>query len=509
MQIVHELGGIPLRQAYTLIKAISKKKHDQINSARARFVKGADEQGLPKKKAEDLFDLILRFAGYGFNKSHSVGYSILAYQTAFVKTYFPIQFMAAVLTYESDNTDKLAIYLAECQRVRLPDGQRGIEVLPPDINLSGIRFHVVYGEDEEALPSNGHIRFGLSAVKGVGGKAVEAILENRRSDGPFTSLFDFCERVPLTLVNRSTIDALIKAGAFDSVHGSDDRAAMVEALDGAMRAGQRAAQDRESGQTNLFGMIADESEDLGPPPLPEVPPWSSHEQLKHEKAALGFFASRHPLDEHRDLLDRYSNATIATLENLAADTELVLGAMLSSLRTTRTRKGRNPGQKMGLITLEDGTGKLDGVIFAEAFARVESLLEEDAILFFKGKLDRRREEPSLIIEHVIPLEWAITKLTERVRIVLNPPAIAAGSTEEQRAFNDELLKLREMLSREKSRVNGSAAVVSFEIHLPELIVQTSANGLRVPVDPRLPERIDRMLGDLGHCDLLGPTPLQT
>ncbi len=506
MQIVHELGGIALREAYTLIKAISKKKHDTINSVRARFIKGALGQGLPKKKADDLFDLILRFAGYGFNKSHSVGYSILAYQTAFMKTYFPIQFMAAVLTYESDNTDKLAVYLDECQRVRLPQGERGIAVLPPDVNLSGITFEVVYQDDEARTAQSGHIRFGLSAVKGVGTKAVEAILKARQQSGPFRSLFDFCERIPLTLVNRATIEALIKAGALDSLHGNAQRAAMVAALESALRAGHRAAADRESGQTSLFGLASPVAE-TAEQRLPEMPPWSSHEQLKHEKAALGFFASQHPLEEYCELIAQFGNATIAVVRTLPAETEVVLGAMVASLRVTRTRKGRNPGQKMGLLTLEDLTGKIDGVIFAEAFAKAEALLAADEILFFKAKVDRRREEPGLTINQVIPLDQAL-RLTEEVRIVLTPPPGQEGGAVAP-AFVAELKRLREFLDGEKQRVNGSAAVVTFEIHLQDenRVVSTAANGLRVPVDTQLPERLNATLGPLGHCLLLGPQKL--
>ncbi len=500
MQIVHELGGIPLRDAYSLIKAISKKKHESINAARARFLEGAQEKGLQKRKADDLFDLILRFAGYGFNKSHSVGYSVLAFQTAFMKTYFPIQYMAAVLTYEADNTDKLSVYLDESKRVRLPDGERGVEVKPPDINLSGVRFDVVYRSDEEPTPAAGHVRFGLSAVKGVGGKAVEAILETRSDSGPFESLYDFCERVPLAAVNRSTIEALIKAGAFDSVHHMEARAAMVEALDGAIRSGQRVAADRESGQTNLFGTVIETDDDESPSAqLPEVEAWTVAEQLKHEKAALGFFASRHPLEEHSDTLTRFSTVTAAGVADLEAKTEIILGAIVSSLRTTRTRKGRNPGQKMGMLTLEDGTGKLDAVAFAETFAKIEPLLEEDAVLFFRGHIDRRREEPNLVISHVITPEQAVTKLTKRVRIVLD------GGDETR--LTEDLAQLREILDRQKMKVNGSVAQVEFEIHLEDAVVRTSADGYKIPVDPALPGEITQALRTSGHCDLVGPPKL--
>ena len=506
MQIVHELGGIPLRDAYKLIKAISKKKSDTINAVRERFEKGSQEKGLPKRKAKELFDLILRFAGYGFNKSHSVGYSILAFQTAFLKTFFPIQYMAAVLTYESVNTDKLAVYLDECRRVRLPDGRRGVDVLPPDVNLSGERFHVAYGAGEERTTSAGHVRFGLSAVKGVGGKAVEAILAARRGNeelpgGPFESLYEFCERVPMTAVNRATIEALIKAGAFDSVHGMDKRAAMLEALDGAIRSGQRAAADRESGQTSLFGTVIETpAADAAPVRLPEVPPWPLAEQLRHEKAALGFFASRHPLEEHRDRLERFSTASVADVASLDAKTEVIVGAMVSSLRTTRTRKGRNPGQKMGMLTLEDATGKIDAVVFAETFATFEHLLVEDAVLFFRAQVDRRREEPNLLVSQVITPDQAVAKLTEKVRIVLELDGAAD-------AVGEELSGLREVLDRQKLKVNGSVATVEFEIHLDDAVVRTTAEGYRIPVDPELPREIARALGSAGHCDLVGPAKL--
>ncbi len=430
-----------------------------------------------------------------------MGYSILAFQTAFMKTYFPIQYMAAVLTYESDNTDKLVVYLGEAKRVRLPNDERGVAVEPPDINLSGVRFQVVYGPDEERTPSSGHIRFGLSAVKGVGGKAVEAILETRRESGPFTSLWDFCERVPMTALNRSTIEALIKAGAFDSVHGMENRAAMVEALDGAIRAGQRAAADRESGQSSLFGTVIEVPADDSPAgQLPEVAPWPLAEQLKHEKAALGFFASRHPLEEHRELLERFSNAKIAEVERLDAKTEIVIGAMISSLRTTRTRRGRNPGQKMAMLTLEDATGKIEAVAFAETFAEVEHLLEEDAVLFFRGQIDRRREEPNLLIASVYTREQAVSKLTERVRIVLEPDG-------DDEVLQQELDELREVLDGQKKKVNGSVAEVEFEIHLDDAVVRTSADGFRIPVDPSLEAQISQVLGTLGRCDLVGPPKL--
>lgn len=331
MQIVHELGDITLRAAYSLIKAISKKKKKIIDANRATFVDGAQGKGLSQGQAEILFELILKFAGYGFNKSHSTGYAILAYQTAYLKTYFPVQYMAAVLTYEAVSTDKVVEYIDECRRLLLPGtAARGVDVKPPDINQSDIGFTVVYNPDEPRNADHGHIRFGLSAVKGVGEKAIKAIIDTRNQDGPFKSLYDFTERVPLGAVNRTTIDALIKCGAFDSLHGSEHRAAMIEALEPAIQAGQRAAADRDTGQMNFFEVLTPTSSDNTTDEyiqvnLPSTPPWHINELLKHEKNVLGFYVSSHPLDQHHEIIERFTNTPIGDIRDLPADTPVIIG----------------------------------------------------------------------------------------------------------------------------------------------------------------------------------------
>ena len=506
MQIVHELGDVPLREAYTLIKAISKKSRKTINAARQRFVDGAQEKGLPKHEATRLFGLIEEFAGYGFNKSHSVGYTLLAYQTAYLKTYFPVQYMAAVLTYAADSTDKLVHYVDECARAKLPGGRTGIQVGAPDIDRSGVRFHVVFDPDDEQTAGHGHIRFGLSAVKGVGEKAVRAILEAREDGGRFRSLWDFCRRVPLQIVNRTTIEALIKSGAFDGIHGKDQRAAMVEALPAAIKAGQRAAADRESGQSSLLfaggSREASEPEDRGQK-LPEAAPWSPSELLAHEKEALGFFASSHPLDDHRELLDRFGNVNAERFKTLPADTDVVLGALLGSLRTTRTRKGRNPGQKMAMIQLEDKSGRVEGVLFADAYAEYEELLERGAVLFFAGRVDRRREEPNLVVSKVVPLEEAPTRLARRLRIHIDLRGTAGTPTN---GLNEDLEGLRELLDRRRSRGRNGGVEVEFELALKDRTVLTGANGARAPIDARLASDIDDLLGARGRCRYIGASP---
>ncbi len=509
MQIVHELGDVPLREAYTLIKAISKKSRKTINAAQKRFLSGAQEKGLDRAQAAQLFGLIEEFAGYGFNKSHSVGYTLLAYQTAYLKTYFPVQYMAAVLTYAADNTDKLVHYVDECARVRLPGGGTGIEVGPPDIDRSGVRFHVVFDPGEEHGTANGHIRFGLSAVKGVGEKAVRAILEARNDGGPFRSLWDFCRRVPLQVVNRTAIDALIKSGAFDRIHGQDKRAAMLQALEPAIKAGQRAAADRESGQASLLFDGADDAqaEEEADQDLPSVPPWSTSELLGYEKEALGFFATSHPLDDHRELLERFGNVNVEQLKTLPAETEVVLGALLGGVRTTRTRKGRNPGQKMAIVQLEDRSDRIEGVLFADVYSDYEAALDRGAVLFFVGRVDRRREDPNLVVSRVIGTGEAEAKLSRRLRIHLDG---TSGTASAGNSLDDDLERLRDLLDRHRrkganGRPNGGVDV-EFRIELDDAIVTAGANGSRAPIGEAIKGEIDELLGARGHCEYLGPPP---
>ena len=499
MQIVHELGGIPLRDAYTLIKAISKKKSKVIDAERPKFIVGAGAHGLPERQAGELFDLILKFAGYGFNKSHSTGYAIIAYQTAYLKTYFPVQYMAALLTYESVSTDKVVEYIDECRRVLLRDGRRGVEVRPPDINRSDVAFTVVYDDDEPRDASHGHIRFGLSAVKGVGEKAIEAIIAARADGGPFASLYDFCERVPLNTVNRATIEALIKCGAFDIVHGVERRAAMLEALDAAVQSGQSVAADREAGQLSFFDALAEPDQAAAPAPevqLPDVAPWPEAELLRHEKSVLGFFVSSHPLDGHRDALGRFGTATIAEVRDMAADTSVVVGGMLNRVRATLTRQGRSAGQKMAMIGIEDHTGSMEGVVFAETYAIAAPLLEADRIVFLEGRVDRRREEPSLVVEQVVPVEQAAERLTRAVKIILDGDHDGPAGN-----GNGSLDQLKQLLHRAAAAEGGADVLI--EVRQQTCAALIRLNGMKVHVDAELPERVGAVLQGGGRCRLLG------
>ncbi|MCE9589864.1 MAG: DNA polymerase III subunit alpha [Planctomycetes bacterium] len=522
MQIVHGLGGIPLRAAYTLIKNISKKKQKDIDAVRPKFIEGAEKQGLTPKAAEDLFELILKFAGYGFNKSHSTGYAIVAYQTAYLKTYFPVQYMAAVLTYESVDLTKVVEYIGECRRVMSPDGHRGVEVRQPDINLSDVGFTVVFDKGQPRDANHGHIRFGLSAVKGVGEKAIRGIIEAREKDGPFKSLFDFCERAPMGLVNRATIEALVKCGAFDSVHGMDQRAAMVEAIDAAMQSGQRAAADRDSGQLNFFDSIAGDAAKGRPAAdhavtLPRTTPWAGNEKLKHEKSVLGFYISSHPLDQHRETLERFGSAWTADVRKLAADVQVTIGGMLTSVRHTFVKNGRSAGQKMAMISIEDPTGKIDGVCFADTFAVAAPLLQQDSLVFIKGKIDRRREEPSIIVDRVIPIERAVAELTQSVDITVtaNGDDAAHGNGNGNgngngrkpvaidAALAADLGRLRDLLRQSTGQRGGPIAQVFVTVVQNGVAARMRLNGVRVAVDPDLPARVATVLHSPGCCRLSG------
>ncbi|HSW46344.1 MAG TPA: DNA polymerase III subunit alpha [Phycisphaerae bacterium] len=401
-RLVNRLGGIELKQAFRLAKAISKKKTDLIEKMREPFLKGATGKGVKRTTAEQIFDDILRFGSYAFNKAHSTGYALLAFKTAYMKAYCPCEYMAALLTFEMDSTDKIVDHLDECRRL-------GIDIAPPDINVSDHDFTVVHRNG-----SRPQIRFGLGAVKGVGEKAVGAILAARKEGGPFRSLFDFCERLDLSAVNRAVIEALIKCGAFDSTGAM--RKALIVVVDGAISHGSRQAEDRRTGQMSLFGGPAAGSHE---PKLPAVE-WSESEMLAHEKATLGFYVTKHPLTSHEQTLRKYATVLTADLRRYSDGSEVVLGGMISRMRTQVINKeGRNQGKRMAFVTIEDLNGQVEAVLFPDGLEKFQSMLVPESVVFVRGRVDRRRQEPSVRIDEVIPLEDADARLSDKVRVRLN------------------------------------------------------------------------------------------
>ena len=485
MQVLHGLGGIPLRQAYTVIKAISKKKMKVIDGARDQFVSGAGERGVDARTATELFELILKFAGYGFNKSHSTGYSIVAYQTAFLKTYFPNQYMAAYLTFESQakKADEWAVYLEECKRVVFPDSTPdkphvGVDVRPLDVNLSEEDFAVVFEEGEPRTNVNGHVRFGLQAIKGISADGITSIVATRREGGSFRSIHDFCERIDHAKVNQKAVELLIRAGTFDGIHGVDARAALLEALPQVYRAGRDLSVDRQAGQNMLFG--GDSSEAKAPPEmvLPEVKPWDSFKRLEEEKETLGFFISGHPLDDWGQTIREFCTATTADLEGRADGTPVVIAGVISRVRPVVTRTG----SKMAILTLTDTTGSIDAVVFSEPFAKFGAELQVDRVLVVCGALELGRGEPQIVVDQVMQIEQAPSLLATRVEVFFDETA-SETPARERMAFVAGRLK---QASRSVRALSGRP--VEVVVHLRRRDghhVVLSASQLRVVADDQL------------------------
>jgi len=400
MQVLNRLGKLPLNRALTLIKAISKKKARQIDAERPHFMAGAQENGISESEAEALFELILKFAGYGFNKAHSTRYAIVAYQTAYFKVHYPREFLAATLTFECADSDKVVQYMAEAARM-------GVTIAPPDVNTCQADF-TVDGEQ---------VRFGLAAVKGVGHKAVEAIIAGRQEAEGFTDLYNFCEYVNLRAVNRGAIEALIKCGAFDALGAH--RAAMSAALDDAMRLGQAAAANRKSGQMNFFDTFGMSDPAPQAPRFPDVEPWSEAQLLTAEKETLGLYITSHPLVRYGwELagLTQPGGFALGRADDAAEGRNVNVGCMIAGIRPVMTRKG----DKMAILTLEDLTGKCEAVLFPRTYQEVIEHVAEDKIVFVNGSLDRRNERMQIIVESIVPIDLAIEKFTGQILLRLLP-----------------------------------------------------------------------------------------
>ncbi len=415
MRILNRLGGIELSQAYACIKAISKKKTEVIAQGRAQFLSGAQAQGVSKEKAVEIFDLIVFFGGYGFNKSHSTAYALLAYQTAYLKAHFPTEFMAALLSSETDGAEreKLAEHVEECRRM-------GVSVLQPNVNEGEANFGVV-GE--------GKIAFGLAAVKGVGAKAVDAFVAERKANGPFKNLADFCERAQLTVVTQACIESLIKAGAFDCFKAK--RSQHLAVLPRCIQGGQAVQDDRRRGQMSLFEAFADEqgsskngsessSSNLFEHMLPEAAAAADAGMLAEEKKVLGFYMSSHPLARHEPLLRALATHQASQLldPELLDRTEATLGGMISNIQLRNVKNSRSGHTRMAKLTFEDLSGAIPALLWPDDYAKFQAFVEEDRICFVKGTIDRRRESPELVINKVIPLERGPAELAQGVVVTI-------------------------------------------------------------------------------------------
>lgn len=374
MQISRSLAGYSLGQADLLRRAMGKKDDKEMSRQKGLFLDGAKANQLDPKKAEAIFDLMHKFAEYGFNKSHSAAYALIAYQTAYLKAHYPVEFMAALLTCDMDSTDKVVKNISDCR-------EQGIDVLPPDINSSGLSFTVV----------GASMRFGLGAVKNVGSNAIEAILE-ARNEGPFKSLYDFCERVDLRRVNKRVIESLIKCGAFDSTGAT--RSAQMEGLETASSYGQKIQEEKASAQVSLFGTEeVSRGNGSGGMRLPNTPEWHDKEKLAFEKEALGFLITGHPLDRYIDDVKRLSNTDIANMLEMTDGSEVRICGIVSAFKEITTKKG----DRMGFVTIEDLTGSVEITVFSDIYATASPLLKSDDPLFVVGKLEKSEKGCKVLI----------------------------------------------------------------------------------------------------------------
>ncbi len=482
MRILNRLGGIPLASAYTVIKAISKKKESLINQNREKFLEGSIANGLKKEDADDIWNLIQKFAGYGFNKSHSTAYALLAYQTAYLKAHYPVEFMAALLS--SDITgrnfkrkDALVEHMEDCARM-------GITIVNADVNQSDVDFAV----------ANGKIVFALSAIKACGGSAAEAIVAARRKGGPFTDLFEFCERVDMQACNRATIETLVKAGAFDSLGG--ERGQLCAAIDRALQVGAAAMADRKSGQVSLFGMFDDEAESTPASKrvtLPDVPPWTEKEKLLAEKEVLGFYLASHPLAEHEPKLSAFRSHTIDQLADVKERSEVLIGGMISAIKFSHTKNGK-PGMptKYANFDLEDMQGVIRCILWPKNFAEHGDAVQPDAVVLARGVCERRGgDEANLLIDELIPLDQLDTKYTRGIRV----------EVDEAQHDAETFAKLREIV---RGYPGYQDLMFSLRVDSGE-VIHIKSGKYQVQVTPEMRSRLDDLLG-LGSYRLMMTRP---
>ncbi len=406
MRILNRLGGIELSSAYQCIKAISKKKHEIIHQRKVEFLKGARERGVTADVAEDIFEKIVFFGGYGFNKSHSAAYAQVGYQTAYLKAHYTPEFMAALLTSEIEDGNKRDIMVEHFEDAR----KLGYPVQPPNINEDLPDFTVVQNK----------ILFGLVAIKGLGRGAAQEIVRAREEKGPFKDLFDLCERIDHRLVARAVLERLIKAGALDCLGGR--RSQLMAVLPRAMDSAQALQQDRRLGQMNLFeafGTDEGTGEARAAEALPEIAEWPMLEKLKFEKEVLDFYVSSHPLAQYEELIARFSTHSSKDLVNLEAGREVLMGGMLTQVRLMNTKKARNGNSRYMRCKLEDFSGAVECVMWPDDFIRYKDKVAEDQICFVGAVVEKSREEPGLVITRIVDVEQAQKERTTGVWILLH------------------------------------------------------------------------------------------
>ncbi len=415
MRIASELAGFSMGEADVLRKAMGKKDPEMMDRQRKKFIDGAKAKGVTARTAEKIFDKMAPFAGYAFNKPHATSYALLAYQTAYLKAHYAVEFMAAQLTSEMADTDKIVKYIDECR-------QMGITVLPPDVNESGSGFAVV-GEK---------MRFGLVAIKNVGEAAIQSILATRRDKGPFRSLFDLCERVDLRLVNKRVVESLIKCGAFDSLGAA--RAQLMAVVDKAMEAAASAQRERIQGQGSLLDVLESKGgAGRQEPTLPAMAEWSPNQRLAAEKETLGFYVTGHPLADYREVIAKQAAVTTDRLPSCRDKETVKLCAIVAAVKEIATKNG----ERMAFVTLEDLAGTVEAIAFPELYKANLLHLVKDAAVLVKGLVDVGEEVVKLLLTEVRPLS-ALRR---------NGASVVEITVEESQLSIERLEELKSLLSK--------------------------------------------------------------
>jgi len=446
MAAASKLAGYSLAQADLLRRAMGKKDKEKMAKERKNFIEGcARTNKISEKKANAIFDLLEKFAGYGFNKSHSAAYGVISYQTAYLKAHYPVEFMAGLLSNEINNTEKISVFVGECRRM-------GISILPPDINKSGLKFapeSVAAGtergstEKTKATTANGSgytgIRYGLAAIKHVGEMAMEVTIREREQRGDFTSLDDFCTRLDSRVANRKMLESLIKAGAFDFL--GRDRSELFNCIDDAVTASAAAQRDRIAGQVSLF------DEATAPSGSRKRPAtfWSEHQKLSYEKELLGFYVSGHPLDAYADVFAAKNYRSIASLSSLDDRAPFTIAGAIAEVEKKFTRK---EGKPFAVVWIEDRADTLEVVVWNEVYLKVSGILEAGRVVEIKGTLDKRDEIPRAVAQEIKTLSSG------------KPNGATEGSTDRESAVllqfspattGDELREVRRILSSSPGR----------------------------------------------------------
>jgi len=454
MQIANRVAGFSLGEADILRRAMGKKNREEMAAQREKFLSGCVANKVPPKKAERLFDLITEFAGYGFNKSHSCAYALLAYQTAWLKTHYPVEFMAALLTSETGNTEKVVKYIREARDM-------SITVLPPDVNSSDLFF----------TPVGEAIRFGLAAIKNVGENTVRGILEARERLGGFQSFFQFCDAIDTRLLNRRVLESLIKSGAMDSLGAR--RAQLFAVIDRALDRAQKFQRERSTAQHGLF-MGGNAVIEAPEPQLPDAEEWPEHELLAAEFATLGFYISGHPLAKHAARLKELKAIDLSAVEGRRNGEDVTVAGIVVALRAMRSRKG----DRWAILTLQDMTGVLEVLAFPEAFARLEPILKSDAPVLVRGRVNVEEAGTRLSIQDARLLD-KIAENSVWMRVRLDLGAIDEGTLDRLQALFEK---------------SPGPCAIAFDLLDPDGSVATLRSNQRVRLDDQLVDKVREMCG---------------